>query len=345
MKIAHINFSLDVGGIETMLVDILNEQCAQADTSLILINDHFDADLLSRVDSRVAVHRIGRPKGSRNPFYLAKLNALLLRIQPDVIHCHNHQVAQWIWGNRGQRCLTVHDMQIPTQHFGRYNKLFAISESVSQDIQERSGFMAQSIYNGVQTRQIEQKTTYSGKGHFKVLQVSRLMHEKKGQHLLLEAVRQLVYEQGMTQLRVDFVGEGTSRPFLEELTRTYGLEAYVTFAGLKSRPELYRELKNYHLLVQPSLYEGFGLTIAEAMAAGVPVLVSAIDGPMELIRHNEFGYSFPSGDTGRLAGQISELVDSYESTTVRKKALAAQQYVRGQFDIRQTAGQYLANYL
>ena len=221
MKIAHVNFSLETGGIETMLVDILNEQCRLAETHLILINDQIDEALLARVDSRVTLWRMGRPRGSRNPMYLAKLNALLLRLRPDAVHCHHHQVARWLWAGRANRCLTIHDVQIPTGYFGRYHKLFAISETVRQDVQQRSSFSAHRIYNGIPTDHIQPRTTGVGEGLFRIVQISRLMHEKKGQHVLLSALRQLVYQHGMTQLRVDFVGEGASRTYLEELTRSW----------------------------------------------------------------------------------------------------------------------------
>ena len=57
MKVIHINFSLETGGTETLLVDILNEQCLRADLHFILINDQYDANLLARIDSRVTIWR------------------------------------------------------------------------------------------------------------------------------------------------------------------------------------------------------------------------------------------------------------------------------------------------
>ncbi len=344
MKIVHVNFSLETGGIETMLVDILNEQCAHADLHFVLINDQFDPNLLACIDPRVTVWRIGRPAGSRNPVYIARLNALLIRLRPTAVHCHNHQIARLLWQHTGRRCLTIHDVQVPADHFKRYDKLFAISNIVQQDIRQRTGLAAQRIYNGVHTAGIALKTAYTSEKTFRIVQISRLHHAKKGQHLLLEALHELVHHDQFRHLRVDFVGDGESRAFLEQLTQDWQLTDYVTFTGLKTRAALYGELKNYHLLVQPSLYEGFGLTVAEGMAAGVPVLVSDIDGPMEVIDNNRFGYSFRAGDAGALAEAIRQLVLDYESTAVCTKANRAQQHVRAIFDVRQTARHYLASY-
>lgn len=344
MKIVHINFSLETGGVETMLVDILNEQCSQAHLHLILINEQFDAGLLTRIDKRVKVWRIGRPKGSRNPLYFLRLNALLHRLQPTVVHCHNHKIARFLWRRTGRRYLTVHDVQVPVTYFNRYDKLFAISNIVQQDVWNRSGQSAQRIYNGVRTEAIVPKRSYVAGTPFRIVQISRLQHEKKGQHILLKALRELVHYDQLTNLHVEFVGEGESKAYLQELTEGWQLTDYVTFAGLKTRAELYNNLQRYHLLVQPSLYEGFGLTVAEAMAAGVPVLVSDIDGPMELIDHERYGYSFQAGDAHQLAGRIRDIMHYYESPAVQTIAHDARQHARTTFDVRQTAGRYLANY-
>lgn len=344
MKIVHINFSLETGGTETMLVDILNEQCSQADVHFVLINDQFDAQLLAGIDSRVTIWRIGRPGKSRNPFYPGKLNWLLHRLRPTVVHCHNHQIARLLWGRTGQRYLTLHTIQTPIDHLGRYDKLFAISQTVRQDVWQRASVEAQLNYNGVNTNRIQHRTVYCADQPFRLVQISRLEHQIKGQHILLNALHQLVYEDGMTRLHVDFVGEGESRAYLEQLTSDLQLTDHVSFTGLKTRTELYQSLQHYDLLIQPSLVEGFGLTVAEGMAAGVPVIVSNIDGPMELIDNDRYGYSFRSGDAGHLADRIRFLIANYDSLSVRTIATQARQYARDMFDVRQTAKRYLEHY-
>ena len=68
----------------------------------------------------------------------------------------------------------------------------------------------------------------------------------------------------------------------DRLTAELHAETYVRFLGKQTQDYVAAHLTDYDLFVQPSRWEGFGLTVAEAMAAGVPVLVSEGQGPAEV---------------------------------------------------------------
>ena len=89
MKIVHLTFSFETGGLQTMLIDILNEQCQNHEVSLVIVNDFYEPALLEQIDVRVQVFRLNRKPGSRNPIQVLKLNGLLYRLSPEVVHCHN----------------------------------------------------------------------------------------------------------------------------------------------------------------------------------------------------------------------------------------------------------------
>jgi hypothetical protein len=79
-------WGLNVGGAETMLVDIVNVQVEDHDVWLIIGNNDVDVSIMSALDSRAHGVFLARPPGSRNPWYALKLLAALWRIRPDVIH-------------------------------------------------------------------------------------------------------------------------------------------------------------------------------------------------------------------------------------------------------------------
>lgn len=345
MKILHLIYSFQTGGSETMLVDIINEQINQAEISLIIINKKYNIDLVNNIDKRVKVFFIDRKESSRNPFPIIRLNALLLKLKADVLHCHDHNIVPLLFpALKKKTVLTVHDVGIELTYFSQYKKLFAISKTVKDDIQNRSGLTSVLVYNGICLNKITKKETSYISNRFKIIIVSRLSHEKKGQHLVIEALH-ILKLRGYSNIQLDLIGSGNSEQYLKELTTKYILNEQVNFLGLKDRNYIYSHLKDYDLLIQPSLFEGFGLTIVEGMAARVPVLVSNIDEPFEIIVNGKYGFLFLSGDINDLVKKIILIKDSYnQDIQFLQKVDLAYDHVKKNFDIKLTATKYLENY-
>lgn len=89
MKIVHCVFSFGIGGAETMLIDILNEQSKTETVSLVIVNHVYLDFLLEQINPAVRIFKLRRQKGSYSPFPVLKLNWLLYRLNPDVIHVHS----------------------------------------------------------------------------------------------------------------------------------------------------------------------------------------------------------------------------------------------------------------
>ena len=175
------------------------------------------------------------------------------------------------------------------------------------------------------------------KGQLRVVMVSRLEHDKKGQDLLIRAAAAL---QGT--VTVDFIGIGSSMEYLKQLTAELHAETYVRFLGKQTQDYVAAHLTDYDLFVQPSRWEGFGLTVAEAMAAGVPVLVSDGQGPAEVTQGSRYGWLFANGDADDLQRQIVFIKENYGEAMT--KADEAKDYVRNTYDVSVTARAYLQEY-
>jgi glycosyltransferase involved in cell wall biosynthesis len=154
-----------------------------------------------------------------------------------------------------------------------------------------------------------------------VLSVGRLSKEK-GHDVLIEAFAQVADR--LPRARLMMVGDGPERKALEEKSRCPSLEslsgrwgrgglgqpgtansARVLFPG--HRDDVARLLAAADLFVLPSRYEGFGLAVLEALAAGVPVIASRVGGVPEIIRDGIDGRLVPGGDAGALAEAIAGL--------------------------------------
>jgi glycosyltransferase involved in cell wall biosynthesis len=119
-----------------------------------------------------------------------------------------------------------------------------------------------------------------------------------------------------------FAGDGPLRDAIESLARDCGVASNLHFLG--ERADATRLMQAADFLVLPSHFEGLSNALLEAMAAGCPVIASAVGGSVELIEHERTGLLFPSDDAGALAVAIERMADP----SLRSRlAHAARQYV------------------
>jgi glycosyltransferase involved in cell wall biosynthesis len=92
------------------------------------------------------------------------------------------------------------------------------------------------------------------------------------------------------------------------MTRKLGIDSRVKWLGQKDHDEVLRLYSIMDVVVVPSLFEGFGLTAAEAMACRRPVVASDVDGLSELIQSGANGLLVPPGNPQALANAIVEFL-------------------------------------
>lgn len=103
------------------------------------------------------------------------------------------------------------------------------------------------------------------------------------------------------------VGDGDYVPALEELVARRGLEAHVRFLGYQAGAEKYETLTRSRVLAYTSPKEGWGLSVIEGNALGIPCVASDSPGLKESVRHEETGFLVPHGDVAGLAARITQL--------------------------------------
>ena len=344
MRIVHLLWSFTTGGTESMLVDIASLQAqAGGDVSVIVVNNMIDYQLLSRLDKHCHFFCLKRKIGSKNPLPILKLNWYLWKINPQIIHVHMDGLGKYIkWKREAILLRTVHSTLGDGCDLGQFDRIFSISNSVKNYV-KRQGYDSELIYNGIDFKKIIQKDIIkienSNFVNFKIVSVGRL-EEVKGQRVLIDAIHQLKND-GVKGFSLDIIGEGNDRAILQNMIENYHLESQVKLLGLRSRDFIYNHLQEYDLFVLPSISEGFGLTLAEAMAAKVPVLTSDLDGPMEVICNGKFGYFFESGDSFQLSDILKSIVNG---ESLKYDVDSAYLYVMHNFDIHITAQKYLNQY-
>ncbi|OGZ05804.1 MAG: hypothetical protein A2845_03300 [Candidatus Lloydbacteria bacterium RIFCSPHIGHO2_01_FULL_49_22] len=150
-----------------------------------------------------------------------------------------------------------------------------------------------------------------------VLSIGRLQPEKNF-HGLIRAFARVKKVRDDTMLLI--VGSGPLRERLLLLASSLGLSGSVIV--LPWARDVVSYYKTCDLYVQPSLYEGWGLAVAEAMAAGAPVLMTDVGVAGELVRDKETGIVIPVGDEGALADAMLEILADATLRTILSAAAA-----------------------
>lgn len=127
-------------------------------------------------------------------------------------------------------------------------------------------------------------------------------------------------DQGLA-FRLRLVGDGSLRPALAARIAELRLSDSVFLEGFHPHP--FDVLAGCHLFVQPSVTEGFGLAICEAMSAGIPVIATAVGGTPEIIDHGETGWLLAAPDARHLAAAVENALSIGESALARIAERAA----------------------
>lgn len=127
----------------------------------------------------------------------------------------------------------------------------------------------------------------------------------KGPEYLLKAMEYIW--QKYPETAVVFVGKGDLDMDLRTQALQMSANGKVKFLGW--REDIDQIMPVFDMLVLPSLNEGMGRVLVEAMAAGKPVVASSVGGIPDLVRHGETGYLVPPADEKALADGIKKLLD------------------------------------
>lgn len=160
------------------------------------------------------------------------------------------------------------------------------------------------VPNGVDLSAFQPGQSISDDGPLKVVCVARLI-ERKGQHHLIEAVKRLA-DMG-TAIHLSLVGEGDSQPAYQALARKLGVEDQVRFVGYVPREKIADCYTSAHVFALPSYNEGMSVAVLEAMAAGLPVVLTRTGGTDELVEEGVNGLTFDWADVDTLVAHLRTL--------------------------------------
>lgn len=269
---------------------------------------------------------------------LIQLQRILAREKIDLIHMHGSKAA--LLGRLAARLsstkcavFTVHNFILDNYQSKSKRLLFTfleqslvpftqkiitVSSALKEELSKQQRITAEkmvTIYNGLAIDQfcpaqgdecLKEKLGFSSR-NLVVGTVARLIPEKGIQYFLESAVQIKNARKGQP-IGFLIVGDGPFRPVLEKQAQRLDLGQQVFFTGYKE--EIKELLSIVDIFVLPSLSEGLGIALLEAMAMGKPVIGSQVGGIPEVIQPGVNGYLFPPADFICLTEAILQLVDN-----------------------------------
>lgn len=350
MHVVHVVFSLDVGGQERVILDLARGLVARGHRTTVISLSEGGTLRQRFVDAGIPTETVASGKGF-DPRTIARLAARLRELAPDVVHTHNR--SPMIYGAPAAKLARVPRL-VHTKH-GRsdgglavralahlYDAYVAVSDdtaAVARDTEKVPAKLVHVIDNGIDVAQYAPDAGARGRIRA-ALKVSpqavligsagRLVPEKN-YGLLLAASAPLVASGAAA---VAIAGDGPERDAL------HAAGPHVTWLGI--RHDIPALLAAFDIFALSSATEGLPIAVIEAMAAGLPIMCTAVGGLPKVIRHGETGLLAPAGDRETYATLLAELVHD----AGRRGALgdAARADVARRFSLDRVVDDYLALY-
>ena len=331
-KVLHVIDSLDLGGAQTFLLDLVRHHDRLRYLPEVAAMHGQGVYASAFKEAGMPVHSLS--PGKFPPLFLPNFWKLLRSGNYDILHFHlfgANLCAKPLAIAAGHPAIIVHDqcndasrdrnpMLLAADAFWnrRSDRVIAVSESTRryllnrEDLEESKVTM---IPNGIAVEIFRPASNQEKLKAREMLDipseaiviggVGRLVPQKNFSLFLNVASNVLRIHPGVI---FEIAGTGPLEQLLREKAATLGIAEHVRFLGhVTDRVGLYHALD---ALMMTSDFEGTPMTLLEAMASGLPIVASAVDGIAEVCTHGKDAFMPPPGDLGRFQDFLCRLIES-----------------------------------
>jgi len=329
-RIVHVTFNMDTGGAEQVIVQLATHTDADSyDVAILCLENPVGPMGKALSKNGMRVDALNRQPGF-DWRLVWQIRRYRREYRVDVFHCH--QYTPFVYGFLG--ALGTETRVVFTEHgrfypdlpkpkrmlvnpvFGRLvDHMTSISKATKHALVNVERFprsRIQVVYNGIDGAPYDHDTTRSTRlpdefhtalsGRFVVGNVARL-DPIKNHRLMLNAVKEISALH--PDLHLCLVGDGPEREGLEAMAKKLGIQSHVLFTG--TRQDVYLFYERMDVFILTSFSEGTAMTLLEAMASGLPCIVTDVGGNPEIIEDGNTGFVIPNNDCQALVEKISLL--------------------------------------
>lgn len=346
IKILYIITSMGIGGAEKLLLSYLEKLDKKKYEFYVCSLREKPDDLASKLAKNAVVINL-KIKNRFNPLIVLHILKLIRKIRPDIIHTHLFQSRVYgtiahLFYRRSILITQKHSIVNPRKHSIfiflemisiRMNKVvIAISESVKSSlikyefVPQNKIFVLPNCIDNQSILNISDSVTIEKKDELIIGTVGRL-EKVKGIEYLLLAMTIILTKFPNTKLEI--IGDGSQTNELKKITENLGISNSVRFLGKFA--DVIPFYKRMDIFVLPSVLEGFGIVILEAMAMGIPVVATDVDGIKEVVLNGESGILVPPKNHEAIANAVNYLIENLQ---VRERLITAGKKRAGLFDVQ-----------
>lgn len=257
---------------------------------------------------------------------------------PDLIHILQRGMlptGRWL-AARLERpyVLSIHDYLGPREtlklEWVWCRRIIAVSESVKAELKAQSGLPDDRItviHSGVETDLGPEAREVLVSQQAPVIGTAGPLEAAKGLRYFLDAIPAVLQRHPEAEFLI--AGAGPEESNLRKQVRELGIAAHVTF--VPDLMDLHQSLSAMDIFILPSLKQGLGTIMLEAMARGRPVIATSAGGVYSVVTDGRTGLLVPPRDSAALARRIVELLD--DPLKARQIGRAARDMVRREFPI------------
>ena len=320
MRILQICSAREIGGGERHLADLANALARRGHEvfAALSLASPVRAELRSLATDMI----IELPmRNSLNLASAVKLSRFVREQRIEIVHAHvarDYPLAALATGRSKARLVLTRHVLFPLNRIHKLTlrrtaRVIAVSRAVAESLNSQRIFAAErivTIYNGIDVDKFAGTAKDSATDRKLRLGMVGHIAPIKGQEDFLRAAA--IVQAGRDDVEFIIAGEdkshsGENRDALEKLISDLKMDGRLLLIGwVDDVPNL---LSTLDLFVSPARSEPFGLSIVEAMAAGVPVVATASEGAREIIEDNQTGRLVPVGDAEAMAMSITHLLN------------------------------------
>ncbi len=340
IKITYIIPSLDFGGAERLVTEIIKKLDSKRFEASVICLRRTGYWAKELEESGIKIDLVGSlPKLEFFSYF--KIKKILRKQKPDIVH--THLFGADVYGGLAASSLGIKNL-ISTEHNLNHNE-GKIKRALKTKVQKK---FSKIISVSESVKHYSLKTYETNKNKITVIhnginfdKYYNSYKDKKSKEIIIGSAGRLTKQKGFEKLifamsliedeniKLKIAGEGKSLYDLRALIKRYNLEKRVFLLGAeKNIRKFYEDIDIY---VQPSRWEGLGISILEAGAAALPVIASRVDGIREIINDRENGYLYEFGDSLKLSELIKKL--AYDTSERRRLALSLQKRVKEYFSV------------